>query len=69
MATTLHQIGDMSVDTLIDEAKLRVRVRELGEVLSLEYAGKDLLLICILRGGVMFLADQSQVDPPIAPWL
>lgn len=57
MATTLHQIGDMSVDTLIDEAKLRARVRELGEVLSLEYAGKDLLLICILRGGVMFLTD------------
>ncbi len=57
MARTLQQIGDTTVETLIDEAKLHARVRELGKLLSQEYAEKDLLLVCILRGGVMFLTD------------
>jgi hypoxanthine phosphoribosyltransferase len=33
------------------------RVAELGAQISADYAGKDLLLVCILRGGVVFLAD------------
>jgi len=57
MAITLQQVDDTTVDTLIDEAKLHARVCELGKILSREYAGKDLLLVCILRGGVMFLTD------------
>lgn len=42
---------------LIDEATLAARVAELGVQLSHDYAGKDPLLVCILRGGVMFLTD------------
>ena len=44
-------------EILIDEAKLRRRVEELGAEISRDYRGQDLLLICILRGGVMFLTD------------
>jgi hypoxanthine phosphoribosyltransferase len=44
-------------EILIEEKQLQQRVRELGEEISRDYAGKDLLLICILRGGVVFLAD------------
>ncbi len=42
---------------LIDEATLAMRVAELGAQLSVDYAGKNPLLVCILRGGVMFLTD------------
>lgn len=42
---------------LITEADLQARVRQLGAAISRDYAGKDLLLLCILRGGVMFLTD------------
>ncbi len=42
---------------LISEEELQARIRELGEQISADYAGRDLLLICILRGGVMFLTD------------
>jgi hypoxanthine phosphoribosyltransferase len=42
---------------LIDEQTLAARVAALGAQLSEEYAGKDPLLVCILRGGVMFLTD------------
>jgi hypoxanthine phosphoribosyltransferase len=44
-------------EKLIDETMLQKRVAELGAQLSQEYAGKDLLLLCILKGGVMFLTD------------
>lgn len=44
-------------EELISEEDLQSRIRELGEEISRDYEGKDLLLICILRGGVMFLTD------------
>lgn len=42
---------------LISPEQLRQRVNELGEAISRDYAGKDLLLVCILKGGVVFLSD------------
>ena len=44
-------------DKLIDEETLQNRVKELGDQISKDYEGKDLLLICILKGGIMFLTD------------
>lgn len=44
-------------EVLITEEALQQRVRELGEEISRDYRGEVLLLICILRGGVMFLTD------------
>jgi hypoxanthine phosphoribosyltransferase len=42
---------------LIPEDVLQNRIRELGAAISRDYAGKDLRLVCVLRGGVMFLTD------------
>jgi hypoxanthine phosphoribosyltransferase len=42
---------------LITEEQLRARVRELGSAISRDYAGKRLLLVGLLRGSVIFLAD------------
>ncbi|MCD4829086.1 MAG: hypoxanthine phosphoribosyltransferase [Candidatus Cloacimonetes bacterium] len=42
---------------LFDEAALLLRVRELGAEISRDYEGKRPVLISILRGGVVFLAD------------
>ena len=45
-------------ETLIDEETLQNRIVEIGEEISRDYAGTDnLLLICILRGGIVFLVD------------
>jgi hypoxanthine phosphoribosyltransferase len=44
-------------EVLIPEDLLQARIVELGEQISKDYQGKDLLLVCILRGGVMFLTD------------
>ena len=42
---------------LIPTEQLQKRIAELGEAISRDYAGKDLLLVCILKGGVLFLTD------------
>jgi len=42
---------------LIPTDVLQRRIAELGEQISRDYAGKDLVLVCVLKGGVMFLTD------------
>jgi hypoxanthine phosphoribosyltransferase len=42
---------------LIPEAEIQRRVRELAEVISQDYADRDLLLICVLKGAAIFWAD------------
>ncbi len=42
---------------VIDKNTLQNRIAELGAQISRDYAGEDLLLVCILRGGVLFLTD------------
>jgi hypoxanthine phosphoribosyltransferase len=44
-------------EILIDEETLQQRIQELGAEISLDYEGKQLMLACILRGGVLFLTD------------
>jgi len=44
-------------EVLIPEQELQDKIQELGETISRDYQGEDLHLICILRGGVMFLTD------------
>jgi hypoxanthine phosphoribosyltransferase len=44
-------------EILITEEALQERIAELGAKISQDYAGKQPHLICVLRGGVMFLAD------------
>jgi hypoxanthine phosphoribosyltransferase len=47
-------------ETLIDEEALQARIKELGTEISGDYNDGNLLLICILRGGVPFLVDLSR---------
>ena len=42
---------------LITEDELRQRVKELGEQITKDYEGKPLLLVGILKGSVVFMAD------------
>jgi hypoxanthine phosphoribosyltransferase len=44
-------------EILIDEETLRARVVELGEEISNDYDGRDLLLVGVLKGAVFFMAD------------
>lgn len=44
-------------EVLITDEQIREKTAELGRQLSEDYRGKNPLLICVLKGGLMFLAD------------
>jgi hypoxanthine phosphoribosyltransferase len=44
-------------EILIDEDRLQERIRDLGREISADYAGKELLLVGVLKGAVFFMAD------------
>lgn len=44
-------------EILIPADRLQARIAELGEEISRDYAGKNLLLLAILKGSVVFLSD------------
>lgn len=48
---------DYLQEIMIPADSLQSRIAELGIEISKDYAGKNLLLICILKGGVLFLTD------------
>ena len=49
---------DQDIDhILVSEEALKAKVTELGAQISRDYAGKQLLLVSILKGGVVFMAD------------
>ncbi len=61
----MQNYKDILAEILIDEVTLQKRVRELGEQISRDYADDELLLICILRGGVVFMVDlMRQISIP-----
>jgi hypoxanthine phosphoribosyltransferase len=53
-------------EVLISHQQIRERTEELGRQITEDYDGKDPLLICILKGGLMFLADlMREIDLPL----
>lgn len=52
-----HTIADDIKEVLISEDTLRAKVAELGKSISSDYAGKDVLLVCVLKGALVFMAD------------
>ena len=50
---------------LFTERKLKNRVKKLGEMITRDYAGKDLVVISVLRGSYIFMADLTRaIDLP-----
>lgn len=45
---------------IISEEQLKQRIRELGEQITKDYEGKDLLLVGILNGCIYFMTDLSR---------
>lgn len=45
---------------LISEEKVDARIREIGEQISRDYEGKQIHMICVLKGGVYFMCELSK---------
>jgi len=53
----MQDYREFLAEILIPADRVQQRIRELGDQISRDYEGQDLMLVCILRGGVMFLTD------------
>ena len=47
----------LNLETLISEEELKTRIAELGSEINNDYEGKEIVVLCILKGGVMFMTD------------
>ena len=55
------------IKVLISEEEVDARIRELGEKISKEYEGKQIHLICVLKGGVFFMCELAKrITVPIS---
>jgi hypoxanthine phosphoribosyltransferase len=50
-------MSDDIKEILISEDKIKDKIEEMGKKISMDYEGKDLILIGILKGSVPFMAD------------
>ena len=62
----LAPVDDPAIgETLVSREDLRRRVAELGAEISRDYEGRDLVMVGVLKGAVLFLADlMRSIDVP-----
>ena len=48
------------IRVLVDEAAVDQRIAELGAQISKDYEGKEVHLICVLKGGVFFMCELAK---------
>lgn len=48
------------IRVLLDEETVNARIRELGEKISREYDGREIHLVCVLKGGVFFMCELAK---------
>ena len=53
----MAKLDDDVGEVLVTEEQIQAKTRELGHRISRDYEGQDLLLVCVLKGAVSFLAD------------
>ncbi len=56
-------VDDDLVNILFTEAQIQERLEEMAQQIAADYEGKDLLLVGILRGAVMVMADLARALP------
>ena len=56
-----------TIRVLVPEEKVDERIRELGKQISEDYAGKQIHLICVLKGGVFFMCELAKrISVPVS---
>ena len=55
-----------TISTLISEEEIQQKLVEMGESITADYQGKDLLVVGVLKGAFMVMADLSRhIDLPV----
>lgn len=51
---------DHKVKVLLSEEEVNNRIREIGEQITKDYAGKSVHLVCVLKGGSFFMCELAK---------
>lgn len=55
------------VEVLISEQEVNRKIQEIGEAISTDYAGKEIHLICVLKGGTFFMCELAKrISVPVS---
>lgn len=67
MADKRMELEDDIASVLLTEDDIAARIAEMGAQISRDYAGKELILVCILKGANVFMADLvRQITLPLS---
>ena len=56
-----------TIKELISEEQVNARIRELGEMITRDYAGKTVHLVCILKGACIFMCELAKrINVPVS---
>jgi hypoxanthine phosphoribosyltransferase len=59
-------LNDDRIDVMISQEQIHARIQELAAQITEEYQGKDLVVIGVLKGSFLFLADLvREIDLPL----
>ncbi|MCI5825239.1 MAG: hypoxanthine phosphoribosyltransferase [Arcanobacterium sp.] len=67
----LHDAEGALESVVVSEEQIAQRIAELGEEISRDYAGKEIMLVGVLRGAIMVMADLSRKIhvPVVMDWM
>lgn len=66
-STTSASLSQDIAEVLISEAQIQERVAALGAQITRDFAGDELLVIAVLKGAILFLADlMRRIDLPLS---
>jgi hypoxanthine phosphoribosyltransferase len=58
---------EKNLKIIVDAGALQIRIKELGQIISEDYAGKNLLVLGVLKGAFIFMADLVRaIEVPLA---
>src|SRR6478609_3661179 len=55
-----EHVGDDIVEILFTEEQIQARIAEMAARIEADYEGKDLLIVGVLRGAIMVIADLAR---------
>ena len=55
------------IEVLLTEAEVDKRIQEIGDQISKDYAGKQVHLVCVLKGGSFFMCELAKrISVPVS---
>ena len=55
------------ISVLLSEEEVNKRIKEIGEQITKDYEGKNIHLICVLKGGVFFMSELAKrIEVPVS---